>query len=89
MQRLVSGSLALRPQPHIGCRAYLRELERDREREAETQAEGEAGSPQGGLRGTGSWASSVMPWAEGGRSTAGPPGLPLAWHFKVTDVMQK
>ena len=35
------------------------------EREAETQAEGEAGSMQGAQRGTRTWDSRIMPWAEG------------------------
>ena len=48
---------------------------RDTQREAETQAEREASSMQRAwwIR---SWVSRTMPWAEGRRQTAGPPGLP-------------
>ena len=44
---------------------FIHEIHREREREAETQAEGEAGSTQGAQRGTQSWDSRMMPWAEG------------------------
>ena len=39
----------------------------ERERETGTQAEGEAGSMQEARRGTRSWVSRNMPWAEGRR----------------------
>ena len=47
-----------------------------RNTERQTQAEGEAGSMQGARRGTQSRVSRITPWAEGGRSTAEPPGRP-------------
>ena len=50
---------------------------RDTEREAETQAEGEAGSMQGARRGTRSWVSRIMPWAEGGAKPLSHPGRPI------------
>ena len=55
---------------------YLFIHEGHREREAETQAEGEAGSMQGARLGTRSQVSTIMPGAEGGCSTAEPPGDP-------------
>ena len=55
--------------------------EREREREAETQAEGEAGSMQGAWRGTRSYISRIMPWAEGGRPTTEPPRDPQDVQF--------
>ena len=46
-------------------------------RETETQAEGEAGFMQGSRHGTQTRDPRVTPWAEGRRSTAEPPGVPL------------
>ena len=43
---------------------------RNTEREAETYAEREADSMQETQRGTRSWDSRIMSWAEGRRSTA-------------------
>ena len=37
---------------------------RETERKAKTQVEEEAGSMQGAQRGTRSWVSRIMPWAE-------------------------
>ena len=57
---------------------FMRDREREREREAGTQAEGEAGSMQGARRGTQSWVSRIMPWAEDGTKRLSHPGCP-AW----------
>ena len=59
-----------------------REGEREREREAETQAEGEARSMQGARRGTRSWVSRIMPWAEGGIKPLSHPGIPPQTFLK-------
>ena len=57
---------------------FMRE---NREREAETQAEGEVGSMQGTQHGTGSLASRITPWAEGGVKPLSHLGCPGGWYF--------
>ena len=59
---------------------------RDREREAETQAEGEAGSMQGARRGTRSWGSRIMPWAEGGTKPLSHPGCPNHLNLYLNEM---
>ena len=66
---------------------YLFLRDREREREAETQAEGEAGSMQGAWRGTQSWVSRILPWAEGGTKPLSHGGCPIATNFKDTPLL--
>ena len=61
---------------------YSWEYTERREREAETQAEGEAGSMQEAQRGTRSWVSRIMPWAEGGAKLLSHLGCPVCSFFK-------
>ena len=58
----------------------------DTQREAETQAGGEAGSMQGAGRGTQSWVSRIMPWAEGGAKPLSHLGCPRTLVYVKKDL---